>query len=742
MQVMVGNNYGSYNFNAATGVITLSGLPTPLTAGQVKLIVNAKTNTIIFNLADTTRTAAISGSTIVLSYNTGAMGNSDPLQIFMDVPAEYVPQAVVGTFWQATQPVNGSVSVANLPSTQTVSGSVSVSNLPSTQAVTGTFWQATQPVSGTVAVSGSVAVTGTFYQATQPVSGSVSITGTPSVSVSNFPASQAVTGVFWQTTQPVSSTQLPASLDGSGNLKVAIENSSIAVTGTFWQTTQPVSGSVSITGTPSVSVSNFPSSQAVTGTFWQTTQPVSGTVAVSAVSGSVAVTGTFWQATQPVSGSVSITGTPAISGTVTSNQGSANTAANAWPTYTTVSGAAVDPRQTRALTSADQVTIANSSLAVVTTAQQNTTDANNTTTTPLAANAVFTGAATSVSNYASVEIGIYSDQSSATNGLQVEWSPDGTNWDYVSAVSYTGGAGLSIPFPVQSNYFRLIYTNGGTLQTSFRLYVLLIPVSVISPTQVLSQQPTNANLAVLNRSVLTGRYNTAGVYMNVGCDSNGNLLVDQSFIGNSAIAISMPGVQKVGVVGGSGGGAVDGAQNAAAPANALVIGGVFNSAVQTITTGHLTALQTDVTGNLNINLRDQYGNPLQLESAAPTAANYYRLPVNAIPLAAAGIGASCSAYLGAAQATAVNLKATSGNLYGLAIVSATATAGFIEFFDTATTATSGAVWAIPIAASGTVIIPPSALALMHFANGIAINVASPLNGTTTQITWSGTVMFK
>ena len=32
----------------------------------------------------------------------------------------------------------------------TVSGSVSVSNFPATQAVTGTFWQATQPVSGTV----------------------------------------------------------------------------------------------------------------------------------------------------------------------------------------------------------------------------------------------------------------------------------------------------------------------------------------------------------------------------------------------------------------------------------------------------------------------------------------------------------------------------------------------------------------------------------------------------------------
>lgn len=33
-----------------------------------------------------------------------------------------------------------------------------------------TFYPATQPVSGTVSVSGSVAVTGTFFQATQPIS--------------------------------------------------------------------------------------------------------------------------------------------------------------------------------------------------------------------------------------------------------------------------------------------------------------------------------------------------------------------------------------------------------------------------------------------------------------------------------------------------------------------------------------------------------------------------------------------
>ena len=63
-------------------------------------------------------------------------------------------------------------------------GTVStIDNLPTlmaaiTQPVSGTFWQATQPVSGTVAVSSAptTAVTGTFWQATQPVSGTVATT--------------------------------------------------------------------------------------------------------------------------------------------------------------------------------------------------------------------------------------------------------------------------------------------------------------------------------------------------------------------------------------------------------------------------------------------------------------------------------------------------------------------------------------------------------------------------------------
>lgn len=48
------------------------------------------------------------------------------------------PIPVTGTFFQATQPVSGTVNVGNFPATQPVSGTVNVGNFPASQAVTGT----------------------------------------------------------------------------------------------------------------------------------------------------------------------------------------------------------------------------------------------------------------------------------------------------------------------------------------------------------------------------------------------------------------------------------------------------------------------------------------------------------------------------------------------------------------------------------------------------------------------------
>ena len=148
-------------------------------------------------------------------------GQTADVKVTLD--GESVP--VTGTFWQATQPVSGTVT-ANTGLTQPLTDTqlrasavpVSLASVPS-HAVTnaGTFAvQSTNQansgvdigdvtinnasgaaavniqdggnsitVDGTVAVSGSVAVTGTFYQATQPVSGTVSVTGS---TVQDIPA--------------------------------------------------------------------------------------------------------------------------------------------------------------------------------------------------------------------------------------------------------------------------------------------------------------------------------------------------------------------------------------------------------------------------------------------------------------------------------------------------------------------------------------------------------------------------
>jgi hypothetical protein len=63
------------------------------------------------------------------------------------------------------------------------------------------------------------------------------------------------------------------------------------------------------------------------------------------------------------------------------------------------------------------------------------------------------------------------------------------------------------------------------------------------------------------------------------------------------VALSAP----VGITG-STGSILDATQGAAAPANILQVGGVYNSTAPTLATGKLTALQTDIAGDLKVSL--------------------------------------------------------------------------------------------------------------------------------------------
>lgn len=127
-------------------------------------------------------------------------------------------------------PVNGTISIGNLPVTQPISGSVSVSNFPASVEISNDSGSVI-PVSGTVSVSNfpaSVEISNDTGSAV-PVSGSVSI--------SNLPTIQPVSGTIEIT------NDIGNAIPVSGSVSVS-----------NFPATQPVSGSVSITG--SVEIAN------------------------------------------------------------------------------------------------------------------------------------------------------------------------------------------------------------------------------------------------------------------------------------------------------------------------------------------------------------------------------------------------------------------------------------------------------------------------------------------------------
>lgn len=94
----------------------------------------------------------------------------------------------------------------------------------------------------------------------------------------------------------------------------------------------------------------------------------------------------------------------------------------------------------------------------------------NSSTALLNSSAVFTGTWENVSSYAAITFSIFSDQASASNGLSVQWSGDGVNTDVTDGSNVSANAGRAFSLTPRARYFRIVYTNGGTNQTIFRLY--------------------------------------------------------------------------------------------------------------------------------------------------------------------------------------------------------------------------------------------------------------------------------
>jgi hypothetical protein len=157
-------------------------------------------------------------------------------------------------------------------------------------------------------------------------------------------------------------------------------------------------------------------------------------------------------------------------------------------------------------------------------------DAGNSSTTPLGVSSIFTGAAFDAKDFATLSISVVSDVSSATNGLSVQFSQDGTNWDHAHTFTYTaGGNGLSYNLPVEMRYVRVVYTNDGVAQTNFRLQSLFRRTQVPPSVYTIAQGIYDDTVASPTKSVIFGKTTGGGGgYVAVKVNPSGALTTEVS----------------------------------------------------------------------------------------------------------------------------------------------------------------------------------------------------------------------
>lgn len=214
---------------------------------------------------------------------------------------------------------------------------------------------------------------------------------------------------------------------------------------------------------------------------------------------SLPVTGTFFQATQPVSAS----SLPLPTGAATSaNQ---STEITSLATIAALSKAEDAPHSSGdtgvpmwavrndtgavfAGSDGDYIPFATDATGALRVDLNGTISTNNSTTSVLAGNAVFTGTSEDALNYNEIRISVISSHVSATDGLSIQQSEDNTNWDFTDTYTIPAATGKTYSIPRQARYFRVVYTNGATLQTSFRLQTIMNRLGA----RVSSQRPNDA----------------------------------------------------------------------------------------------------------------------------------------------------------------------------------------------------------------------------------------------------------
>lgn len=148
----------------------------------------------------------------------------------------------------------------------------------------------------------------------------------------------------------------------------------------------------------------------------------------------------------------------------------------------------------------------------------------NSTSTPLGADAVFTGEAEDITHESVIIITVYSDKASATDGLSIQWSTDGTNWDGSDDFTIPAATQKTFSFQPVAKYMRIKYTNGSVEQTEFRLQTIFKATYVKPSSHRIADSLSNQDDAELVKAVLSGE-KPNGDFVNYGATRLGNFPV-------------------------------------------------------------------------------------------------------------------------------------------------------------------------------------------------------------------------
>lgn len=148
----------------------------------------------------------------------------------------------------------------------------------------------------------------------------------------------------------------------------------------------------------------------------------------------------------------------------------------------------------------------------------------NSTSTPLGANATWIGQPEDITHYAMLSVFVWTSHASAVDGLSLEFSIDGLNWDDQDQYTIPAGKGKFFTAPREAQFFRVVYTNGPTPQTGFRLQTMYQYTYAKPSSHRIMVDLTDDEDAELVRAIVSGR-KPDGSYGNIAFDAQGRLVV-------------------------------------------------------------------------------------------------------------------------------------------------------------------------------------------------------------------------